>query len=196
MTQPADLIHQAVRGDRVAIDRVLKQYTPLVHKIVNKYCFMAPRHSREDLVQEGLIGVVKAIRTFDPERGNRFMTWIYPNVRIAVQGAARKYKQTPKYMLSLEQSDWANNLEDPNVYALRDDLTSDRIREIIIEGCGSIDSKQAKIVCRRFGLLGQSPLRQGEVAREFGLSKQAVQSHLARFHRKMRDKHPELAGMV
>ena len=194
----ADLktLQAAVKGDARSITAIVEQYTPLVHKIVHKYAWMSPAHSREDLVQEGLIGIVKAIETFDFERGCRFMTWVYPQVRGAVQGVARKNNRDPKYALSLEQSDWGHNLEDPCQYEVKDEKLSGMVRDIIITGCGSLDSKRAKIVCARYGLLGQKPLRQGEVAEKFGMTKQAINSHIARFNKIVREKMPELQEMI
>jgi RNA polymerase sporulation-specific sigma factor len=191
-----ELLVNAVKGDASSITAIIQQYTPLVHKIVNKYAWMSPTHSREDLVQEGLLGVVKAIETFDLQRGTRFMTWVYPQVRGAVQGVARRDNRLPKYSLSLEQSDWGHNLEDAVVYELHDDYKENFIRDIIVEGCGSLDSKRAQIVCDRYGLLGRPALRQGEVARKYGMTKQAINSHIARFSKIIREKHPELERMI
>ena len=70
------------------------------------------------------------------------------------------------------------------------------MKEIVLTGCGTLESKQAQIVCDRFGLLGKTALRQGEVAKKYGLTKQAVQSHLARFHLKVRITRPELAELI
>lgn len=187
---------KAIKGDARSINAVVEQYTPLVHKIVNKYAFMAPKHSRDDLVQEGLVGIVRALKTFEPERGFRFMTWVYPQVRGAVVTLARKENRHPRYALSLEQSDWACNLEDERRFELHDDKVAGMVREIVLLGCGSLENKQAQIVCDRFGLLGRKALRQGEVAKKHGLSKQAVQSYLSRFHRKVREKRPELKELI
>lgn len=192
----ADLLQKAVKGDARSITEIVKQYTPLVHKIVNKYMWMSPAHSREDLVQEGLLGVVKAIETFDLERGTRFMTWVYPQVRGAVQGVARKDNRLPKYPLSLEQSDWGNNLEDIVHYEVQDEYASNLVHNIVMAGCGSLDSKRAQIVCDRYGLLGRKALRQGEVAAKHGMTKQAVNSHIARFSKIVREKHPELEMLI
>jgi RNA polymerase sigma factor (sigma-70 family) len=191
-----DTIVKAAKGDARSMRAVINQYTPLVHKLVNKYAFMAPKHSRDDLVQEGFIGLVKAIRKYDPERPTCFMTVAFPSVRGAVQGMARRENRNPKYPLSLEQSDWAHNLEDTARYEVKDDVLSEQVRDIVLVGCGSLESKQASIVCDRFGLLGKKPMRQGEVAEKYGLTKQAVNSYLARFHRKVREKRPELAELI
>jgi RNA polymerase sigma factor (sigma-70 family) len=191
-----DLFYAAVKGDAKAITAVVKQYTPLVHKIVNKYCWMSPSHSREDLVQEGLLGIVKAIETFDLSQNVKPMTWIYPQVRGAVQGVARKDNRAPKYPLSLEQSDWAKNLEDPDRFEVKEEYTPDFAYDIVVAGCGSVNSKRAQIVCDRYGLLGREALRQGEVAKKHGMTKQAINSHIARFTKIIREKHPELHSLI
>jgi RNA polymerase sigma factor (sigma-70 family) len=191
-----EVLQNAIKGDAQSITRIIEQYTPLVHKIVNKYAWMSPAHSREDLVQEGLLGIIKAIETFDLQRGFRFMTWVYPQVRGAVQGVARKDNRLPKYPLSLEQSDWSHNLEDSVQYEVTDDYSTNFIQDIIIAGCGSLNSKRAQIVIDRYGLLGKQPLRQGEVANKYGMTKQAVNSHIARFSKIIREKHPELEALI
>ena len=191
-----DLFYAAVKGDATAITAVVEQYTPLVHKIVAKYAWMSPSHSKEDLVQEGLLGIVKAIQTFDLSREVQPMTWIYPNVRGAVQGVARKENRRPKYPLSLEQSDWGNNLEDPCQYEVKDEFKAGFVRDLIISGCGSLESKRAQIICDRYGLLGRPGMRQGEVAKKHGMSKQAINSHIARFTKIVREKHPELEVLI
>ncbi len=191
-----DLLTKAIKGDARSITAIVQQYTPLVHKIVNKYAWMSPSHSREDLVQEGLLGVVKAIETFDLNRGTRFMTWVYPQVRGAVQGVARKDNRMPKYPLSLEQSDWGGNLEDTVQFEVQDEFKANFIHDIVVAGCGSVDSKRAQIVCDRYGLLGRPALRQGEVAKKYGMTKQAINSHIARFSKIIREKHPELEAFI
>jgi RNA polymerase sporulation-specific sigma factor len=191
-----DLLTRAIKGDARSITAIVNQYTPLVHKIVNKYAWMSPSHSREDLVQEGLLGVVKAIETFDLSRGTRFMTWVYPQVRGAVQGLARKDNRMPKYPLSLEQSDWGGNLEDEVQYEVKDEYKANLIHDLIIAGCGSLDSKRAQIVCDRYGLLGRKEMRQGEVAQKYGMTKQAINSHISRFSKIVREKHPELEALI
>ena len=70
------------------------------------------------------------------------------------------------------------------------------VKQLIIDGCGSTDTKRAQIICDRFGLLGRPALRQGEVAKKHGLTKQAVQSHIARFSKIIREKHPELEALI
>lgn len=193
-----EMLLKAIKGDPASITKIIEQYTPLVHKIVNKYSWMSPSHSREDLVQEGLLGVVKAIETFDMNRGNAFMSWVYPQVRGAVQNLARKEHRIP---VPLEFGEGASfnasyKVEAEGSYILKYDLDMDKIRDIVINCCGSVDSKRAQIVCSRYGLLGQKAMRQGEVAKKFGMTKQAINSHIARFVKIARKKYPHLQELI
>lgn len=75
----------------------VKQYLPLVRKIVWSAVQRFPHvsHLREDLIQDGLIGLVVAARKFDPTRGVKFITyahyWIFAYVRA---GALQGFGQT------------------------------------------------------------------------------------------------------
>jgi len=189
-------LQAAVKGDARSISKIVEQYTPLVHRMVQNYSWMSSPHSQEDLVQEGLMGIVKAIETFDFERGTKFMTWCYPQVRGAIQSVSRRESRLPRYPLSLEQSDWGGNLEDSVRFEVQDEFKASFIHDIIVAGCGSVDSKRAQIVCDRYGLLGRKPLRQCEVAEKYGMSKQAVNSLIVRFSTIIREKHPELESYI
>jgi RNA polymerase sigma-32 factor len=77
------LADRAERGDEGALERLVTSHVPLVHTIVNE--FRSYGLPREDLVSEGLLGLVKAARCFDSERGVRFASyaawWIRAYVR-------------------------------------------------------------------------------------------------------------------
>ena len=79
---------------------------------------------------------------------------------------------------------------------MKDEFKASFIHDIIIAGCGSLDSKRAQIVCDRYGLLGRKEMRQGDVARKYGMTKQAINSHIARFSKIVREKHPELEALI
>lgn len=53
---------------------IVKQYTPLVHKLAHK-CTVQLDH--DDLVQNGFMGLIKAIDAFDPTEGTKFITYIH-----------------------------------------------------------------------------------------------------------------------
>ena len=191
-----ETIKRAASGDQRALRSIIDQYTPLVHKMVNKYAFLAPAHSKEDLFQEGVIGLYKAIVAYDPNRPTCFMTLAFPTVRGAVQGAARREKKHPKYALSLEQSDWDGNLEDKRESGTEYKSLLPLAEDLVVAGCGSTTSRRALMVCDRFGLMGHEPMRQGEVAQKWGITKQALQSQMSRFNKKIREDYPDLRRAI
>ena len=73
---PADesaLIRQAKAGDDHARDRIVLAFSRLSVSVARKYrTFGVPV---EDLVSEGIIGLLTALDKFDPDRGNRFYTY-------------------------------------------------------------------------------------------------------------------------
>ncbi|ATW62826.1 RNA polymerase sigma factor [Synechococcus phage S-CBWM1] len=188
---------KAIEGDKRAIEEVILQWMPLVHKMANKYGWLAQANQKDDLVQEGRIAIMEAIRTYSPDCGTKPATWIWYKVRGKVQGFGNKQKKHPRFPVELEDADRNGNLEDPSRYELREDFSKDFLTKVLLAGCrDGLDSRRAQIVCSRFGLLGQSELRQGEVAEKFGLSKQAVNAHLTGFYKRVRKQMPELQNYI
>lgn len=176
---------------------LLDKYERLCHKLARKFAFTAPSHVHEDLVQEGRIGLLQAIATYDENAGASFMTWAYYHVRGAIAGCGRVDSKQPRFPRSIEDDERAYNIEDPTQdIAIRDDLSTDLIKRLLTDCCGGLTTKRANIVMDRFGLLGRKELRNFECARKYGLTKYAVNSHVYNFKKKAKAKYPELANFV
>jgi RNA polymerase sigma-B factor len=72
------LIESAADGDERARDLVLEQHLPLVRALASRYAGRG--EAVEDLVQVGSIGLVLALRRFDPERGVPFRSFAIPTI--------------------------------------------------------------------------------------------------------------------
>src|SRR5215203_3847288 len=80
-----DLSKRAKADDQKARQRLIEKNLRLVVSVAKKYCGMGLPF--EDLIQEGNIGLMKAVEKYDPERGFRFSTYATWWVRQAVQRA-------------------------------------------------------------------------------------------------------------
>jgi RNA polymerase sporulation-specific sigma factor len=92
----AGLVQRFWAGDETALDALLDRYRGLVRAKSRSY-FLAGA-DREDVIQEGMIGLYKAIRDFDPCREASFRGFaelcITRQIITAVKSATRQ-KHTP-----------------------------------------------------------------------------------------------------
>ena len=72
------LLRAAHEGDTGAEEELLRLNTGLVRSIAQRFCGRGV--DLEDLIQIGTIGLLKAIRSFDPDRGFAFSTYAVPLV--------------------------------------------------------------------------------------------------------------------
>jgi RNA polymerase sigma-32 factor len=81
--EEAALALRAAKGDTAAADRLISSHLPFVRTVARRYSrYGAPVN---DLVQEGVIGLIHAVHRFNPESGVRLSTYAGWWVRVAIQ---------------------------------------------------------------------------------------------------------------
>jgi len=68
-----DIITKIQDGDINALNYIIDKYYDLVNMKANKFFIIGAEKS--DIIQEGLIGLYKATKAFDPEKQNSFKTF-------------------------------------------------------------------------------------------------------------------------
>lgn len=68
-----ELISMIKDGDQKALNFLIQKYKEIVNMKVGKYFIVGAE--REDIIQEGMIGLFKAIKNFKPEMQNSFKTF-------------------------------------------------------------------------------------------------------------------------
>lgn len=109
-SQIITLINQ---GDEYALNYLLKKYQELVNMKINKYFMIGAE--KEDIAQEGMIGLYKAIQSYNPEKQNSFKSFanicIERQLITAIKTSNRQKHMPLNSYLSLNTSAYDNNDE-------------------------------------------------------------------------------------
>ncbi|MBD3390426.1 MAG: FliA/WhiG family RNA polymerase sigma factor [Chitinivibrionales bacterium] len=84
-------------GSKVAKDKLLVEYAHLVKYIVYRLAVNLPQTvDRDDLISAGILGLIKSVETFEPERGFKFETYAGHKIRGAVLDELRALDWVPR----------------------------------------------------------------------------------------------------
>lgn len=84
-------------GSKIAKDKLLVEYSHLVKYVAQRVGAGLPRTvDRDDLYSVGIFGLIKAVETFDPERGFKFETYAVPKIRGAILDELRALDWVPR----------------------------------------------------------------------------------------------------
>ena len=109
-----ELIKDIKNGDKSALDYLISKYKDLVESKVNKYFIIGAE--KEDIIQEGLIGLYKAIKDYKGDKQNSFKSFanlcIERQLITAIKSSNRQKHMPLNSYLSLNMSVYNN--EDEN----------------------------------------------------------------------------------
>lgn len=120
-----DVIKLIKQGDNQALSYLLERYKELVNIKVGKYYIVGAE--REDTVQEGMIGLFKAIKCFDSQKQNSFKTFanicIERQLITAIKTSNRQKHMPLNSYLSLNNSAYDNEDNDEELINTFDSKT-------------------------------------------------------------------------
>ena len=76
-----EVVRLAQQGNKESVEVLVNKYYPMVYKIAKKY--YAPNAEREDIVQNGLVGVMKAIFYYK-EGKSKFSSFVWRSVEAEI----------------------------------------------------------------------------------------------------------------
>ena len=159
----------------------------LVVYISKKY--ESPSCTNEDIISIGTIGLIKAVRSFDPEKNIKLATYASRCIENEILMFMRKASQQ-RTEISIDEPlniDW-----DGNELLLSDILSSDEEtaaeklgaeceRRALMDEIAKLSPRERQIMELRFGLTGGRELTQKEAADRIGIS----QSYISRLEKKI-----------
>ena len=108
-----DIIDYIKNGDEEALSYLLNKYKDLVNSKIGKYFIIGAE--KEDIMQEGMIGLFKAIKNFDSQKANSFKTFanicIERQLITAIKSSNRQKHQPLNSSLSLNINAYENEEE-------------------------------------------------------------------------------------
>ena len=170
----------SAQGDLEARNILIERNLRLVAHIMKKY--YAQTADQEDLISIGTIGLIKGITTFDASKGARLATYAARCVENEILMYFRSQKKSSQ---DVSLSDYIDTGTDGAALALMD-VVSDETdlleqvsgKEDLRKLCRAVDTvltdQERRVIIARYGLGGNAPQRQREVASQTGISRSYV----------------------
>lgn len=174
-----ELLASAKLGNAMAIDNLLNNYKWLVSSIARKYYLMGGE--QEDLTQEGMIGLFRAITTFDIERGVVFETFAGKLIERSIIDAVKRDNSHSQQFLS--DSIFVDN-DDTLVASDMSPEGSFISRESTLELTAEIDNKLSPLErdVVKYYLKGYN---YKDIGKKLGKTSKAIDNTLTRIKKKL-----------
>lgn len=176
-----DYLEKMRGGDLEARHTLIERNLRLVAHISKKY--QSGEEDMEDLISIGTIGLIKAISTFNYERGNRLATYaarcIDNELLMYFRGKKKTSKEVSLYEpIGTDKEGNQINLLDVMESAERDVLelielkgNTRKVYEVIPK---VLNKREQNIIEWRYGLYNRNPVTQREIADKLGISRSYV----------------------
>lgn len=175
-----ECLKRIAEGDQSARDELIEHNLRLVVHIIKKY--YSNVQDQDDLISIGTIGLIKAVSTFNCDKGTRFATYASRCIENEILMNFRSKKKTAQdvYLFDPIDTDKDGNAltlldimadEKSMVEEIEAKLRAQKLRKLVAE---LPDEREKEIIVLRYGLSGEEPLTQRIVAQKLGISRSYV----------------------
>ena len=191
--QEEQIIEEIIRGDNSHRDLLITHNLRLVVYIAKKY--ESKTAGAEDLVSIGTIGLMKAVKTYNPEKNIKLATYASRCVENEILMYLRKASNS-KSEMSFDEPlsiDWdGNELTLMDVLGSEPDEISQEIeyedeKRLLRYIVSNLSQKERRIMEQRFGINGAKTYTQKELADNMGISQSYISRLEKRILAKIRD---------
>ncbi len=188
--EEAECLERMRLGDKSAKDKLVSHNMRLVAHVVKKYNGAA---DSDDLISVGSIGLIKAINTFQPEKGTQLATYTarcIENEILMLLRSNKKFKNDVSLTDPVGADKDGNELTLMDLLCEKEDAVFEQVdkgieREKFLEFIKEVlTEREYTVLCLRYGLKGESSYAQREVARFLKISR----SYISRIEKKAIDK--------
>jgi RNA polymerase primary sigma factor len=153
-------------------DRIIRANIRLVFSIVKK--FVAPEHPFDELLSEGVVPLMRAVESFDYDKGFRFSTYASRAIaRDVHRSISTRHKQNSRFYTA--PSHCLSNLTGEDRASPQDENDWMSIRTNLLRLMGKLDCRERVILCGRFALNTHGKVRTLQcLADELCISKERV----------------------
>ncbi len=170
----------AAEGDQAAKNMLIEHNLRLVAHIIKKY--YSTSRDQEDLLSIGTIGLIKAINSFDVQKGAKLATYASRCIENEILMHFRAQKKGASDVSLNKEIDCdkdGNSLSLLDVLSCDDTLIDDVALKLKVEKLYTyintvLSNRERRIIILRYGLNGLPPKAQREVAAELGISRSYV----------------------
>jgi RNA polymerase sporulation-specific sigma factor len=179
--EEAEYLRRCKEGDKDARDKLIEHNLRLVAHIVKKYN-IADKET-DDLISIGTIGLIKAIDTFDDEKGIRLATYASRCIDNELLMMLRSGKRISKevYLYDPIGSDKEGNeinlldiIEEAEIDVVDNIVLEDDIKKLYSIIGKVLTDREREIICLRYGLSNNREVTQREIANKLGISRSYV----------------------
>ena len=168
------------QGDKTARDKLISHNLRLVAHIIKKYYNASSE--QEDLISIGTVGLIKGVSTFDYKKGARFATYASRCIESEILMHFRAGKKSAN---DVHFSEPIDSSSDDGGLTLMDMIADDTCIDDEIELKissqqlyriinSTLSGREREIIILRYGLCGNMPLTQREVAKKLDISRSYV----------------------